>query len=160
MLIYILILFLIKNKVGYRIMDSELVYFKKTGFFREKDAALKHLQDADEILTSVGVDYCLLFGTLLGLLRHGDFIPWDDDLDIIIFDIEKFEKRCIGKFEKRGYNVLQDIRKISPFRMVPFPKITTRCGYRIYSKDGKIYLAFPGNFHGLESGSLFSKKDP
>ena len=116
--------------------DPELIYFNKTGFFQEKDAAMNHLRDADEILTSAGVDYCLMFGTLLGLLRHGDFIPWDDDLDIIIFDIKKFETRCIEKFEEKGYTVLQDIRRISPFTMVPFLKLKTRCGYRIYSKNG------------------------
>ncbi len=117
-------------------IDSELKYFNKTGFFQEKDAAIDHLRDANEILTSEGVDYCLMFGTLLGLLRHGDFIPWDDDLDIIIFDIKKFEKQCIGKFEDRGYTVLQDIRRINPFRVAPFLKVKTRCGYRIYSKNG------------------------
>ena len=116
--------------------DPELIYFNKTGFFQEKDAAMNHLRDADEILTSEGVDYCLMFGTLLGLLRHGDFIPWDDDLDIIIFDIKKFETRCIEKFEEKGYTVLQDIRRISPFKMVPFLKLKTRCGYRIYAKNG------------------------
>ncbi len=116
--------------------DPELIYFRKTGFFQEKNAAMNHLRDADELLTSAGVDYCLMFGTLLGLLRHGDFIPWDDDLDIIIFDIKKFETRCIEKFEERGYTVLQDIRRLSPLKMVPFLKLKTRCGYRIYAKNG------------------------
>ena len=83
--------------------DSELNNFTETGFFQEKDAAMKHLRDTDDILTSEGVDYCLMFGTLLGLLRHGDFIPWDDDLDIIIFDIVKLENRCIKKFKDRRY---------------------------------------------------------
>ncbi len=119
--------------------NDELLFFKKTGFFTEKDAALRHLKDANDILTSEDVDYCLMFGTLLGLLRHGDFIPWDDDLDIIIFDIEKFEKKCLKKFEEIGYVVLQDIRLMSG--LVPFLKTKKRCGYRIYSKDGS---AIPG----------------
>ena len=117
-------------------MKLEISYFKKTGFFHEKEKAMSHLKDADEILTSEGVDYCLMFGTLLGLLRHGDFIPWDDDLDIIIFNMHKFEKRCMGKFEEKGYTVLQDIRWINPFKPVPFLKMRTRCGYRIYEKSG------------------------
>lgn len=119
--------------------NDELLFFKKTGFFEEKDAALRHLRDADGILTSEGVDYCLMFGTLLGLLRHGDFIPWDDDLDIIIFDIEEFEKNCIKKFEEKGYVVLQDIRVKSG--LFPFLKTKKRCGYRIYSDNGS---AIPG----------------
>ena len=116
--------------------NDELLFFKKTGFFKEKDAALRHLRDADEILTSEGVDYCLMFGTLLGLLRHGDFIPWDDDLDIIIFDIKKFEEKCLKKFEEKGYVVLQDIRLMR--RRIPFLKTKKRCGYRIYSDDGSV----------------------
>lgn len=119
--------------------NDELLLFKKTGFFKEKDAALSHLQDADEILISEGVDYCLMFGSLLGLLRHGDFIPWDDDLDILIFDIEKFEQKCIQKFAEKGYAVLQDIRLMSG--RIPFLRTKKRCGYRIYSDAGS---AIPG----------------
>lgn len=116
--------------------DPKLSYFSRTGFFQEREAALTHLRDADEILTSEGVDYCLMFGTLLGLLRHEDFIPWDDDLDVVIFDIDKFEQRCVHKFEQRGYTVFKDIRKLRLFRAVPFLRIKRRCGYRIYSNNG------------------------
>ena len=73
---------------------DELHFFRETGFFEERELAIKHLRDMDEILFAEGVDYCVMFGTLLGLLRHNDLIPWDDDLDIIIFDIDKFEEKC------------------------------------------------------------------
>jgi LicD family protein len=119
-----------------KVVDSELLNFKKTGFFSEKELALQHLRDADEILTSEGVDYCLMFGTLLGLLRHGDFIPWDDDLDIIIFDIAKFEKQCKNKFERKGYVLLKDVRRLSLCSALPFLKFKKNCGYRIYLESG------------------------
>ncbi|MCZ6671853.1 MAG: LicD family protein [Verrucomicrobia bacterium] len=113
--------------------NDELRFFKDTGFFDEKELALKHLRDADEILTSEGVDYCVMFGTLLGLLRHDGLIPWDDDLDIIVFDTDHFEKRCRRQFEARGYVVFDDMRVLEGTEK--------RCGYRIHSEQG---LSIPG----------------
>lgn len=42
----------------------------------------KLLGEFDELCKANGIDYWMLFGTLLGSVRNGGFIPWDDDVDL------------------------------------------------------------------------------
>ena len=47
---------------------------------REAEIAL--LLKFDELCKSKDLQYTLSGGTLLGAIRHGGFIPWDDDIDV------------------------------------------------------------------------------
>lgn len=42
------------------------------------------LEKIDHICEEYGLNYQLAYGTLLGAVRHGGFIPWDDDVDIVM----------------------------------------------------------------------------
>ncbi len=66
------------------------------------ESAVKELQSAIydifeeviKVLDKHNLTYSLVAGTLLGAIRHKGFIPWDDDLDIIMprEDFEKFRE--------------------------------------------------------------------
>lgn len=53
---------------------------------------LQHLQkvilmiakDVDKLCKENNIEYYLLGGSCIGAIRHQGFIPWDDDLDIIL----------------------------------------------------------------------------
>ena len=54
------------------------------GFGINKSDAIKLLKTTIGILDEFGINHFLISGTLLGYIRHRDFIPWDDDIDILV----------------------------------------------------------------------------
>lgn len=56
----------------------------------------------DKFLKENNIDYFLIGGSVLGAVRHGGFIPWDDDVDIGMSrkDFERFESLNFDKLEQ------------------------------------------------------------
>lgn len=62
-----------------------------------QSADLQQLQSVQKsMLSSIGdfcssrnIPYFLVAGSALGAVRHGDMIPWDDDIEIITFNVKQ-----------------------------------------------------------------------
>ncbi len=65
------------------------------------------LKDIDSFCKENDIKYFISYGTLLGAVRHGGFIPWDDDIDICMMreDYNKFIELAKEKMKDK-YDVL------------------------------------------------------
>lgn len=69
-------------------------------------AQLDVLAAIDRICEANGISYYADWGTLLGAVRHGGFVPWDDDLDICMKrdDYVRFRELADNQLPK-GYTI-------------------------------------------------------
>ena len=136
-----------------------LYHTPNTGMDPEK--ALSVLFEVDTLLKEQKVNYFLSCGTALGLYRDGNFIEWDDEIDIDVFSeifVPKMEK-LKEIFIKKGFVVRATFRgepsKMSIFKegvKVSFGAIyDNKKGYRC-----DLYQKFPSKFFDKPTKFLFN----
>ncbi len=92
------------------------------GFHRDvQNANLMVLREFDRVCATRGFVYMLYDGTLLGAMRHAGFIPWDDDVDVVM-PREHYEK-IVGVFNAESRIPSLRARLVSPSRRNVFIKI-------------------------------------
>lgn len=93
------------NKTGERDNNKNNIAIYSGKLTRIKDLELMMLKDIDDICNANDIKYFLCGGTMLGAVRYGHSIPWDDDLDIGMLrkDFDKFRKAALAQ-NKDIYN--------------------------------------------------------
>ena len=127
-----------------------------------QDVLLGMLSDFDKLCAKNGLRYYLFYGTLLGAVRHGGFIPWDDDADVVMprgdyekllrlpkemlpsaYFIqspysEKYGRFAFAKFRKDGTTCIAPAHKHIPMHhgiyidIFPMDETTTGCGWLMW----------------------------
>jgi lipopolysaccharide cholinephosphotransferase len=119
---------------------------------------LEILKFLDKICVENDIKYWLSSGTLLGAVRHGGFIPWDDDVDI---ELERKDYKKLIKIlsnTKHEQFELQTYRN-DHFYIAPFAKLRDKKS--IIKEGNKEFLRLNGCFvdiFPLERNNFFSLK--
>ena len=71
---------------------------------------LEIMKYIDALCRKHGITYYIMGGTALGAVRHGGFIPWDDDLDIFMTPSEYAKFKRVFEAENSPLFVLQEWR--------------------------------------------------
>ena len=103
---------------------------------RNQQEMLQILKALAKILDENNIQWWLSSGTLLGAARHKGFIPWDDDVDIVMLkeDFKRLEKiLCAMQDKEFAYRCMRtDIEHVTIFS-----KFIRREG-RINSKNPRL----------------------
>ncbi len=78
---------------------------------------LEMLVEVDRICKKCRIRYNIIAGTLLGAVRHGGYIPWDDDADVAFLrpEYEKFRRAVRTELDTSRF-YFQDNRRTEGYR--------------------------------------------
>lgn len=113
----------------------------------------------DKVCNKYGIDYWLGFGTLLGAVRHGGFIPWDDDIDLVTLrkDYDKLIEVLPKELAKHGLKEHCGLTLLLENRRNFFNDFTSV--YDVCDKDGNHIIDGKYNFLQIAWMKPFVKID-
>lgn len=94
---------------------------KKIALDEMKRIQVDILKDVHQFCIENNIHYTLIFGTLLGAIRHKGYIPWDDDIDIAMMRPD-YEKFVASYKHKEGWYHVYDFRKDKDYHN-PYAKV-------------------------------------
>ena len=101
---------------------------------------LELLTEFDRVCRKLNIRYILFAGSMLGAVRHGGFIPWDDDLDVIMLreDYERFLAEAPQELSEKYY-LQGEFSQHWPMYFSKLRKNNTTCIEKYHPKDKQVH---------------------
>ena len=95
------------------------------------------LEEFDRVCKVLQIPYVLFAGTLLGAVRHEGFIPWDDDLDVMMFrrDYERLLREADSVLNKERFFLQKEFSEHWPMFFSKLRLNGTTCLEKYHPKD-------------------------
>lgn len=107
-----------KQKKHILVNRDGLKYYTVEGLEKVHEEMLRLLLIIDTIAKENNIPYWIDGGSLIGIVRHKGFIPWDDDLDISLL-----KKDYLRLIKEGNYILLCTISKTIKGHMIMYPFI-------------------------------------
>lgn len=123
-------------------MDHGLCQQGETATIEEIQQALQILlEEFDRICAKLSIPYVLFAGTMLGAVRHQGFIPWDDDLDVIMLreDYDRFLREAEGVLNKERFFLQKEFSEHWPMFFSKLRLNGTTCLEKYHPKDHRAH---------------------
>ncbi len=108
-----------------------------------RDIQIKILKSIDSFCSENGIQYFLTGGTLLGAIRHNGYIPWDDDIDIVMYrdDYNKFIKLYnAAKLEYYAFSLLDSGYNYPFCKVCDNSTLLTENNIRVHEIDMGVFV--------------------
>ncbi len=104
-------------------------------------ALLTLLREFDRVCKALDIKYMLFAGTLLGAVRHKGFVPWDDDLDVLMLreDYQKLLERGGEILDSEKFFLQREFSEHWPMFFSKLRLNGTACLEKYHPKDKLIH---------------------
>ena len=102
---------------------------------------LEMLWEIDRICTKHDISYMLFAGTALGAVRHSGFIPWDDDVDVVMLreEYERFLNAAEQTLDSEKYYMQREFSAHWPMQFSKLRRNGTACMEKFRPRDPELH---------------------
>lgn len=99
------------------------------------------LREFDRVCKDLDIPYVLFAGTMLGAVRHRGFIPWDDDLDVMMLreDYDRFLREADAVLDRETFFLQKEFSEHWPMFFSKLRLNGTTCLEKYHPRDPEIH---------------------